>query len=55
MTVSKCGDALLRILFKERIADLLLPVHKLLVPLEAIGLALDIDNGAVVQDVIQDG
>ena len=49
--VTKLGVSLL----KKSVHDLLLLAHKFLTFLEAVRLALDVNNGAVMQDTIQDG
>ena len=49
--VTKLGVSLL----KKSVHDLLLLAHKFLAFLETVRLAFDVNNGAVVQDTIQDG
>ena len=48
--VTKSGVTLL----KKSVHDLLLMAHKFLAFLEAVRLAFDVNNGAVMQDTIQD-
>jgi hypothetical protein len=42
-------------LFKKGVNYVLLLLHKLLTLLEAIAIALDVDDGAMVQDAVKDG
>ncbi len=42
-------------MIKKDIDDLLLLAHKLLALFEPVGLALDVNNGAVVQDAVENG
>ena len=42
-------------LLKKSVHDLLLLAHKFLAFFEAVRLALDVNNGAVMQDTVQDG
>ena len=42
-------------LLKKRVHKLLLLAHKLFAFLEAVRLAFDVNDGAVMQDTIQDG
>lgn len=48
------GGVLLSALFKERIDDLLLLLHKFLSLLEPVRLALDMNDTAVVQNPVKD-
>ena len=49
--VTKLGVSLL----KKSVHNLLLLAHKFLAFFEAVRLAFDVNNGAVMQDTIQDG
>ena len=49
--VTKSGASLL----KKSVHDLLFLAHKFLALLQAVRLALDVDDGAVMQDTVQDG
>ena len=49
--VTKSAAALL----KKSVHDLLLLAHKFLAFFQTVRLALDVDNGAVMQDAVQDG
>ncbi len=40
---------------KKGIDDLLFPAHKFLAFLESVRLALDVNDGAVVQDTVENG
>ena len=42
-------------MLKKSVHDLLFLAHKFLAFLQAVRLTLDIDNGAVMQDTVQDG
>ena len=42
-------------MLKKSIDDLLFLAHKFLVFFQAVGLALDVNHGAVVQNAVQDG
>lgn len=42
-------------MLKKSVYDLLFLAHKFLAFLQAVGLALDIDHGVVMQDAIQNG
>lgn len=42
-------------MLKKSVHNLLFLAYKFLSPLEAVGLALDVNNGAVMQDAVQDG
>lgn len=45
----------MNVLFKKRVDDLLLLLHKFLSLLEPVRLALDVNRSAVMQDAVKDG